>query len=40
MKILCITISSFFALLPALAQADFRSLEALAAPSADPWSYW
>ena len=40
MKILCITISLYFALLPALAQADFRSLEALAAPSADPWSYW
>ena len=40
MKILRITVSLIFVLVPALAQADFRSLEALAAPSADPWSYW
>ena len=40
MKIHRITISLVFLLAPALAQADFRSLEALAAPSAEPWSYW
>ena len=40
MKIHRITISLLFVLAPSLAQPDFRSLEALAAPSADPWSYW